>query len=178
MAQHIRGRALAAILTLAALTAVTPAAFADPAKDLQVAARALAFLDPAPTGNVVIGIVFDPGKPASRAERDALMASIGAGISVGGMTVTGTPIEADKVSAASGVTALYLTTGVDDAAVAAAASAKKLLTISGDKACAQAGQCVMSVVTSPAVEITVNHQAAAAIGANFKAAFRMMIHEI
>jgi hypothetical protein len=178
MAQHNRARALAATLALAALTAVIPSAFADPAKDLQVAVRALAFLDPAPTGNVVIGIVFDPAKPASRTERDALMAAIGSGISVGAMKVTGSPIAVGKVAAASGVSALYITTGIDYAAVAAAASADKLLTISGDKTCAQAGECVMSVVTSPAVEITVNDRAAAAIGAKFKAAFRMMIHEI
>jgi hypothetical protein len=178
MALHNRGRALAATLALAALTAVTPPAFADPAKDLQVAVRALAFLDPAPTGNVVIGIVFDPDKPASRSERDALMAAIGSGISVGAMKVTGSPIAIGNVGAASGVSALYVTTGVDYAAVATAANAKKLLTISGDKACAESGQCVMSVVTSPAVEITVNDRAAAAVGAKFKAAFRMMIHEI
>jgi hypothetical protein len=33
-------------------------------------------------------------------------------------------------------------------------------------------------VTTPAVEITVNHNAATAVGATFKAAFRMMIKEI
>ncbi|HUK02674.1 MAG TPA: hypothetical protein VLW26_10380 [Steroidobacteraceae bacterium] len=178
MAQHNTRRTLAAAFVLTAITAVTPSAFADPAKDLQVAARALGFLESAPSGNVVLGIVFDPGKPATLAERDALMAAIGGGMAAGDMKITGTPIEASKVGSASGVAALYVTTGVNYAEVGAAASGKKLLTISGDKACAQAGQCVMSVVTSPAVEITVNHNAAAAVGASFKAAFRMMIHEV
>jgi hypothetical protein len=171
-------RTLAAVGAVAVLAIAAPSAIADPAKDLQVAARALGFLESAPTGNVVLGIVFDPGKPATVAERDALMAALGAGISAGDMKITGTPIEASKVGGASGVAALYLTTGVNYAEVGAAASGKKLLTISGDKACAQAGSCVMSVVTSPAVEITVNHNAATAVGASFKAAFRMMIHEV
>ena len=106
------------------------------------------------------------------------MVAIGAGISAGDMKLTGTPIEASKVGGASGVAALYVTTGVNYAEVGAAASGKKLLTISGVKACAQSGSCVMSVVTSPAVEITVNHNAATAVGASFKADFRMMIHEV
>jgi hypothetical protein len=36
----------------------------------------------------------------------------------------------------------------------------------------------MGVTTVPKVEITVNRAAAAAVGASFKAAFRMMIKEI
>jgi len=171
--------ARAAACAVAAALVISPgAALADPAKDLQVAARALGFLEAAPSGSVVLGIVFDPGKPATVAERDALLAALGAGLSAGDMKITGQGVEAGKVGATSGVAALYVTSGVNYAEVGAAASAKKLLTISGDKACAQAGHCVMSVVTSPAVEITVNHNAATAVGASFKAAFRMMIHEI
>ena len=171
-------RAVVTVALGAVFAAAAPSALADPAKDLQVAARALGFLETAPHGNVVLGIVFDPGKPATVAERDALMAAIGAGISAGDMQLTGAPIEAGKLGSVSGVAALYVTAGVNYAEVGATASSKKILTISGDRACAQAGQCVMSVVTAPAVEITVNHNAASAVGATFKAAFRMMIHEI
>jgi hypothetical protein len=173
-----KSRILATAVASALLVGGVPGAHADAAKDLQVAARALGFLEAAPSGNVVLGIVFDPGKPATVAERDAVMAALGGGLTAGEMKVTGKPIEVGAVGGASGVAALYVTTGVDYAAVGSAASGKKLLTISSDKACAVAGQCVMSVVTSPAVEITVNHASATAVGASFKAAFRMMIHEI
>ncbi len=176
--QMIKPRTAATGIALAWIVLVSPAALADPAKDIQVAARALGFLESAPHGAVVLGIVYDPSKPASLAERDALMAALGSGLAAGDMTITGKPIEASAVGGASGLAALYVTTGSPYAEIGAAASAKKLMTISSDKACAQSGACVMSVVTAPAVEITVNHGAATAVGASFKAAFRMMIKEI
>lgn len=174
----IKPRTVATGIALALTALGAPLANADPAKDVQVAARALGFLESAPHGAVVLGIVYDPSKPATVAERDALMAALGSGLAAGDMTITGKPIEASAIGAASGLAALYVTSGSPYAEVGAAASGKKLLTISSDKACAQSGACVMSVVTSPSVEITVNHAAATAVGASFKAAFRMMIKEI
>ena len=46
------------------------ATHADPAKDISIAGRALTFLENGPTGKVVMGIVFDPSKPASVAEKN------------------------------------------------------------------------------------------------------------
>ncbi|MGA2709454.1 MAG: hypothetical protein ACLQJ0_11175 [Steroidobacteraceae bacterium] len=176
--QMIKPRTVATGIALAWIALGAAPALADPAKDVQVAARALGFLENAPHGAVVLGIVYDPGKPATVAERDALMAAIGSGLTAGDLTITGKPIEASAVGGAGGMAALYVTTGSPYSEIGAAASGKKLLTISSDKACAQSGACVMSVVTTPAVEITVNHNAATAVGATFKAAFRMMIKEI
>jgi hypothetical protein len=176
--KKIKPRTVATGIALAWIALSAPLAIADPAKDVQVAARALGFLESPPHGAVVLGIVFDPSKPATVAERDALMAAIGSGLAAGDMTITGKPVEASAVGGSNGLAALYVTTGSPYAEIGAAASGKKLLTISSDKACAQSGACVMSVVTTPAVEITVNHTAATAVGASFKAAFRMMIKEI
>lgn len=152
-------------------------AHADPARDLQVAGRALTFLENGPTGRVVLGVVFDPAKPGSVAEKNAVMAATGGGFSAGALTLVGKPIEAGEVGGASGVGALYVTSGVNYGAVGSAAKAKKLVTI-GAPACAESGACVLGVMTEPKVEITVNRSAAAAVGAAFKAAFRMMIKEI
>jgi hypothetical protein len=58
-----------AALILCGLTAT--AAHADAAKDLQVAGRGLTFLENGPTGSAVLGVVFDPSKPASVAEKNA-----------------------------------------------------------------------------------------------------------
>ncbi|WP_236611853.1 hypothetical protein [Phenylobacterium zucineum] len=160
------------------MLAAPGAAFADPAKDLQVAGRALTFLENGPTGRATLGVVFDPSKPASVAEKDAVMAAIGGGYSAGTVTLVGKPVEAGGVAGASGVNALYVTKGVNYAAVGAAAKAKKLVTIGSDPACVGSGACVMGVTTTPKVEITVNRSAAASVGAAFKAAFRMMIKEI
>lgn len=153
-------------------------AHADPAKDLQVAGRALTFLENGPTGRAVIGVVFDPAKPASVAEKNAVMAAIGGGYSAGAVTLVGKPVTVDEVAGAAGVNAFFVTGGVNYAAVGAAAKARKLVTIGSNPACVSTGACVMGVTTEPKVEITVNRSAAAAVGASFKAAFRMMIKEI
>lgn len=165
---------VAALVTLAA-----PApALADAAKDLQVLGRALTFLENGPSGRTTIGVVFDPSKPASVAEKDAVMAALGGGFAAGGLTIVGAPVPVSAVGGASGVSALYVTSGVNYAAVGSAAKAKKILTVSVGTACVTSGACVMGVTTAPKVEITVNRGAASAVGATFKAAFRMMIKEI
>jgi len=162
-----------------ALTLSAPlAAHADPAKDLGVAGRALTFLENGPTGRATLGVVFDPSKPASVAEKNAIMAAIGGGYAAGALTLVGKPVEAGDVAGVSGVQALFVTGGVNYGAVGGAAKAKKLITIGSDMACVKSGACAMGVETEPKVSITVNRATAAAVGAVFKAAFRMMITEI
>lgn len=161
-----------------ALSLAAGLAHADPAKDLQVAGRALTFLENGPTGRAVLGVVFDPSKPASVAEKNAVMAALGGGYSAGAVTLVGKPVEAGEVGGVAGVNALYVTSGINYGAVGAAAKAKKLVTIGSASACVESGACVMGVSTDPKVEIVVNRAAAAAVGASFKAAFRMMIKEI
>jgi hypothetical protein len=170
-------RPLSAVIGLLALAAPM-AAHADAAKDLGVAGRALTFLENGPTGKATLGVVFDSSKPASVAEKNAIMAAIGGGYAAGALTLTGKPIEAGDVAGASGVQALFVTGGVNYAAVGGAAKAKKLITIGSDMACVKSGACAMGVETEPKVSITVNRATAAAVGAVFKAAFRMMITEI
>lgn len=168
-----RNKAGVIALTLATLAA--PIAHADPAKDVLIAGRALTFLESGPTGKATLGVVFDPSKPASVAEKNAVMAAIGGGLNAGALTITGKPMEAGDVAGASGVAALYVTKGVN---VGAAAKAKKLITIGSDASCVASGACVMAVSGDPKVEIVVSRSGAAAVGAVFKAAFRMMIREV
>jgi hypothetical protein len=163
---------------LALALAAPMVSHADPAKNLGVAGRALTFLENGPSGSAVLGVVFDPAKPASVAEKNAIMGALGSGYAAGALTLTGKAIDASAVGGASGVAALYVTGGVNYAAVGAAAKGKKLITIGSDPACVQSGACVMGVSTDPKVDITVNRAAAAAVGVAFKAAFRMMIKEI
>ncbi len=161
-----------------AVALLNPAlAFADSAKDAQVAARALAFMENGPTGGVVMGVVFDPAKPGSVAEKNAIMAALGGGYNAGTVTIAPKAVEADS-AADAGLKVLFLTHGVGYGAVGGAAKAKHIITIGSDPACVASGACVMGVTTEPAVQITVNHNAAAAVGATFKAAFRMLIREI
>lgn len=150
-------------------------ALADASKDIQVAGRALTFMENGPTGPTTVGIVFDPDKPASVAEKNAIMAAIGGGYSAGAVTISGRPMEAGSLA---GVKFVFITHGVDYGAVGAEARSKHIIAIGSDPGCVQSGACAMGVSTDPTVQITVNHNAAAAVGASFKAAFRMLIHEI
>ena len=163
---------------LALMLAAPGVVHADAAKNLGVAGRALTFLENGPTGKATLGVVFDPSKPASVAEKNAIMAALGSGYAAGALTLVGKPVEAGEVGGVPGVQALYVTEGVNYAAVGAAAKGKKLITIGSDPACVRSGACAMGVSTDPKVDITVNRATAAAVGATFKAAFRMMINEI
>lgn len=167
-----------AVVAAVAAMAAPMAAHADGAKNLQVAGRALTFLESGPTGATKMGVVFDPSNAASVAEKNAVMAALGGGYNAGSITLTGAAVEASAVSGVSGVKVLYVTKGVNYASVGAAAKAKKIITIGSDAACANSGACVMAVETEPKVEIIVNRATAAAVGAAFKAAFRMMIKEV
>lgn len=173
----LRVRMGAFAMAAAAVLSGPGMAHADPVKDLQVAGRALTFLENGPSGRAVLGVVFDPAKPASVAEKNAIMAALGGGYSAGALTLVGKPVEADAVAGASGVNAFFVTSGVNYGAVGGAAKSRKIVTVGGP-ACAASGACVMGVTTVPKVEIIVNRSAASAVGATFKAAFRMMIKEI
>lgn len=170
------GFSRAIIAASAALAGLSPGlASASPAKSIQVAGRVLTFLKNAPSGTTVVGVVFDRSNPDSVAEKNAIMAGIGGGYSVGGATIVGKPMEEGAIG---GVKALFITHGVDYAAVGADARAKHIITIGSDLACVQSGACVVGISTDPTVQIVVNHTSAAAVGASFRAAFRMMIEEI
>jgi len=82
----------------------------------------LTFLENGPTGKATQGVVFDPSKPVSVAEKNAVMAAIGGGMSTGALTIVGKPVEAGDVGGVSGVAALYITTGVNAGPVGAAGS--------------------------------------------------------
>ena len=175
---HDRYKSPLSALAVALALAAPGIGHADAAKDLGVAGRALTFLENGPTGKATLGVVFDSSKPASVAEKNAIMAAIGGGYAAGALTLVGKPVEAGDAGGVSGVAALYITTGVNAGPVGAAAKGKKIITIGSDMSCVTSGACVMSVSADPKVEIVVNRAAAAAVGAVFKAAFRMMIREV
>src|SRR5271170_6549116 len=123
---------IAGVLALAGLS--PSMASADPLKNIQVAARVLTFLENYPKGRTLIGVVFDPANLGSVAEKNAIMAAIGGGYSAGAVTIVGTPVEA---GADDGAKVLFVTRGVNYAAVGSNARAKHIITIGSDFACVQ-----------------------------------------
>ena len=164
----------------ALLLGVAPAALAQvTAKDVQVAGRVLGFLDPPLTGNVQLGIVYDPSVPASVADEQALLGILGSGLQVAGVNLIPVPVPLASLGTAQ-VTALFLTSGLGASAAQAgnAAAAKKIICITADLAATQSGACAVAVQTEPKVNITVNKATAAQSGVNFASAFMLMVTEI
>lgn len=168
----VLGGLLALLPPLAAQAAVT-------AKDVQVAGRVLSFTNPPTSGNVKLGIVYDPGNAASAADEQALLGILGSGLNVAGVNLIPVPVTIGSVSSAQ-VGAFFLTSGLGSAgaAVGTAAAAAKILCLTTDLAATQAGYCAVNVQSDPKVQITVNKAAASASGVNFASAFLMMVTEI
>jgi hypothetical protein len=147
--------------------------------DLQIAGRALGFLEKPLSGDVKAGIVYAPDDPRSVAEADALKGLLGEGLRVGNVRLVPVLVPVAELSRAD-VALFFLTagmTGADTKSVAAAAVAKHTPCITTDLAQVRAGVCAMGVRAQPKIEIFVNRAAAATTNLAFSAVFRMMITE-
>ena len=146
-------------------------------KDLQVTAKALAFLDPAPSGGVV-AILYAKGDGASQADANAIAALFGDGLTGGSATFTAMVIDSGALGDGSGFVAVVLATNADAAAAMAASKAHHIPCITASAAAVQSGACTVAIQSDPKVDITVSHAAATSAGVGFSSAFRMLIHEI
>jgi ABC-type uncharacterized transport system substrate-binding protein len=147
--------------------------------DLQIAGRALGFLERPLSGDVKAGIVYAPDDPRSVAEADALKGLFGQGLRVGNVKLVPVLVPVAELSR-SDVALFFLTTGMTDAnarTVAAAAVARHTPCITTDLSQVRAGVCAMGVRAQPKIEIFVNRAAAASTNLAFSAVFRMMITE-
>jgi hypothetical protein len=147
--------------------------------DLQIAGRALGFLEKPLSGDVKAGIVYTPEDPRSVAEADALKSLLGDGLRVGNIKLIPVLVPVTELSRAS-VALFLLTAGITDAGtklVTAAAVAKHTPCVTTDLAQVRAGVCAMGVRAQPKIEIFVNRAAAASTNLAFSAVFRIMITE-
>lgn len=173
-------RALQIAALIPFILVFAPPAMADVTEnDLIVAARALAFTDKPPKGELRVGIVYTANSPQSVKQADDLQKMMGAGLRVGGMTLKPVPVKLeDAASADVGMFFLTEGTGADGARLAAATRAKRVPCVTVDIAQVQSGACTMGVRSTPKVEILVNRAAAADSGIVFASVFRMMITEL
>jgi hypothetical protein len=145
-------------------------------RDVQIIAKALGFLEPAPHGGTV-AVVFASASAASRADAQGIVALFGGGIASAGGTVTAKAVPADAVGDGSGYVAVILAAGAAGGGPGAQ-QPHGLLSITGADELVRSGKCVMAVHSQPRVEIIVNRAAAHAAGIDFTAAFGMLVHEI
>jgi hypothetical protein len=146
--------------------------------DVQIAGRALGFLDKPLQGQVTAAIVYSPTNPQSAHEAEALKDMLGDGLKIGNITLR--PVLVPVADVQHSPAALFLVTdGLDDVtAVADASRNKKIPCITTDLRRVKDGSCAIGVRSQPKIEILVNRNAAIASQLSFSAVFRMMITEI
>ncbi|MFM2042434.1 MAG: hypothetical protein RLY86_1010 [Pseudomonadota bacterium] len=176
MSRRVVTAAMAAMVTAAALVCGGPAQAGMSQKDLEVLGRALSFTVNGPGGEVPAAVVFVPGNAESEAEKTAIMGLLGNGLKVGSITLKGTPVAVGDVTATTARVWL-VTTGAGSALGTAGAQAKAI-TASTDRSCAEAGNCVLAIETTPKVQIFVSRKAADAAGVSFESAFLIMVKEL
>jgi hypothetical protein len=164
----------------AAPSHVWAASFA--AKDLQVLARAIAFMQsspgqPPPGPDATIAIAFVAGNAASRQDADAIAALIGAGLQAGGAVLRPQVIDINTLGSAA-FRVVIAAAGANGPQLNALARSAHALCVTTDIEAVRAGWCAMAITSEPRVEITVNHAVSAAAGIEFAPAFRMMIREM
>jgi hypothetical protein len=147
--------------------------------DLQIAGRALGFLEKPLRGDVVAAVVFAPANAESVHEAENLKDMLGDGLKVGGITIKAVLVPVNEVGSAR-ATLFLLTTGVgaDGALVAAAAQQRRIPCVTTDLEQVRRGTCAVGVRTKPKIEILVNRKSAAQSEVGFSPAFRMMITEM
>ena len=149
------------------------------AMDLQIAARALSFMEQPLSGRLQAGIVYSSGDQRSVRQADALERLIGRGMRIGNIELRAVRVDGDQAASADVDLFLLVENAGEAAAAAGAASAhKKVPCITTDLPQVRAGLCVMGVRTTPKVEILVNRAAAEASDTAFATVFRMMVTEL
>ncbi|HEY6925218.1 MAG TPA: hypothetical protein VI653_17215 [Steroidobacteraceae bacterium] len=147
--------------------------------DLQVAARALSFLNHPPSGTLTVGIVYVPDNVRSVEEATLIRSLLVEGLRVGNLTLRPQLVRMSEVNEAT-VQLFFLTAGVgaDAEILAEAAHKRHLLCVTTDIPQVLSGRCALGVRSQPKVEIIVNRALAATSGIGFSTVFRVMITEI
>lgn len=172
-----RGRLRSFFLICAAFT--SGAAHAEfTLSDLQIAGRALGFLEKPMQGQVAAGIVYSPANPQSVREAQALKDMLGDGLRIGNVMLR--PVLVPVADVQHSTAALFLLTGgVEDSALLAdAARIRRIPCMTTDLAKVRSGSCAIGVRSQPKIEILVNRNAASGSDLKFSAVFRMMITEM
>jgi hypothetical protein len=147
-------------------------AYADTTKDLETIAKAIAFINNGPSGDVRMDILYNPANIDSIAHADEVFELVKDGIK-GKITLTGR-----KISSTNDATSrvIFVTRGTNDFYGSAlnTAAANRGLTVSTDESCLGTG-CVLVVKTTPNIDILVSTAAATKTGTSFSSVFSMMI---
>jgi hypothetical protein len=147
-------------------------------RDVQVVARALGFLQPPPSNDAWVAVVFAHGDTASRQDAERVAALFGTGLRAGHAVLSARSVSADALAGAGNPAALIAAAGAPVGVVMAAARLTHIICITAALDQVEAGHCTMWVRSEPRVEIVINQAAARSCDLAFAAAFRMMVREL
>lgn len=176
-----RSFSLATIALLSLLLALSPQARAEVTqRDLQVASRALGFMEPPFTGALRLGIVYAPDRPVSSRQARQIAAMMSSGMSTGNITLMPVLVQLSEVDDAT-VDLFLLTSNLGEVGSGQfreAWLARGIPCLTTDIEQVRAGNCLLGIRSSPKVEILLNSRTAARVGVTFASVFRMMIVEL
>lgn len=157
-----------------------PAALAQTeARNLQVLARTLGFMDPPMKGRLTVGILYDPASTAAQRDASSLAGLFAGGLRSGGLTLEARMVPIGEAHGAD-VDLFLLSRGNGDraAALVPVLKSRKLPCLSTDLDQVRAGHCTIGLQSAPRVEILLNTRLAADSDMAFASVFRMMIKEL
>lgn len=149
------------------------------AQDLRALTSAIRFMQPQPTSDAIIAIVYATGDAASRRDADAIAALIGDGLATGQAILRPRVVDIKSVnSGGSHIVVIIAAAAAIGPTLYEVTRIARALCVTADVETVRAGFCAMAITAVPRVEIIVNHLVTAAAGIEFAASFRLMIREI
>jgi hypothetical protein len=133
------------------------------------------------SGDVTLGIIYDPTLMSSKSDAENIKKIVDAGIDLpGGGKLSALLVSVEELGKLSRVRAAFITPGLEShfADIALATSAASVLTMTTDVACVKAGTCIIGVATKPGVTIYFNKTAADAAKIEFSQAFAMLVRQL
>lgn len=149
------------------------------ARDLQVLARTLGFLDPPLGGTLTVGVLYDPASTAATRDANGIASLMGGGLRSGGLALQAELVPFDSAGSAA-VDLFFLAQGNGErvAGILPVLKSRKLPCLSTDLDQVRAGHCTVGLQSAPRVEILLNTGLASASDVAFASVFRMMIKEL
>jgi hypothetical protein len=147
------------------------------AEDLQILAGALAFVQPRPSGDGVVAIVYSGRDGRSRQDAEAILTLIGKNLTANDSVLTPRLVDADELAAAA-FNLVIVVPGANSDAVSRAVRSHHALCVTADQAAVRQGLCAMAIRSAGKVEILLNYRAAQDAGVKIATAFRMMVGEL
>ena len=147
--------------------------------DLQAAMRTLGFLESLPkNGVIVVGIVYSPDTPNSKALATETANFIGATLGPNSRVLRPEILSTtDLAQFQNHLDVMFLVEGASNHSQEILSAVRRLhvVSISSDRVCLDTKCCVLMVSTGQRVEITLNTALADAVGARFSMVFTMVV---